>query len=187
MTNELEASMHTRNLTLLLLLTAALPVPALAVARQDVQAGMARCAVIADDRQYLDCLYGAAQPLRAQLGLPPAPATQIRLVPPATLAARPLVAAVPAAPPPKRGFLANLVGSDNHGALHIATYSFDKRGMFTVTLSDGEILRQADNDIHYAHWHAVPKGTVSVIDDSLGGQTIQIDGEQDPYLVRRVR
>ena len=56
-----------------------------------------------------------------------------------------------------------------------------------VVLTDGEILRQADNDIHYAHWHSAPKGVVSVIDNSLGGQSMDVDGEQDPYLVRRIR
>jgi hypothetical protein len=182
--------MKHRHLIMLALLTAALPGPALAGARQDVQAGMARCAAFADDRQYLDCLYGAAQPLRAQLGLPPAPAGQVRLVPPAAMSVRPLAAALPPAPPPpapKSGFLANLMGNDNHAKLHIATYTFDKHGMFTVTLTDGEILHQADNDVHYAHWHSAPKGVVSVIDDNLGNQSMEVDGEQDPYLVRRTR
>jgi hypothetical protein len=54
---------------------------ALADARQDVMFGAQRCAGIADDRTWLDCFYGAAQPMRAQLGLPPAPANQQRLVP----------------------------------------------------------------------------------------------------------
>ena len=44
--------------------------------------GISRCGGIADDRTWLDCVYGAAQPMRAQLGLPPAPASQQELVPP---------------------------------------------------------------------------------------------------------
>ena len=57
--------------------------PALAAARDDVLYGISRCGGIADDRTWLDCVYGAAQPMRAQLGLQPAPASQQKLVPPA--------------------------------------------------------------------------------------------------------
>ncbi len=52
-------------------------------ARDDVLDGISRCGGIPDDRTWLDCVYGAAQPMRAQLGLPPALASQQKLVPPA--------------------------------------------------------------------------------------------------------
>ncbi|HEU4551053.1 MAG TPA: hypothetical protein VFS01_15240, partial [Rhizomicrobium sp.] len=52
---------------------AVLPQAAKADPRDDVVAGMMHCAVITDDRQWLECYYGAAQPMRARLGLPPAP------------------------------------------------------------------------------------------------------------------
>ena len=60
-------------------------------ARDDVLAGISRCGGISDDRSWLDCVYGAAQPMRAQLGLLPALASQQKLVPPAI----PGVATVP--------------------------------------------------------------------------------------------
>ena len=41
--------------------------------------GLTRCANLTDDRQWLDCYYGAVQPVRAALGLPPALAAQIKL------------------------------------------------------------------------------------------------------------
>jgi hypothetical protein len=47
--------------------------------RDDVMAGAFHCAAIGDSRQWLDCYYGAAQPVRAELGLAPAPASQVRL------------------------------------------------------------------------------------------------------------
>src|ERR1700761_9836953 len=50
--------------------------------RDEVMAGAERCAGIADNRAWLDCFYGSAQPMRTMLVLPPAPATQTRLVPP---------------------------------------------------------------------------------------------------------
>ena len=54
--------------------------PALADARVDVVSGLTRCANITDDRQWLECYYGAAQPMRAWLGLPPAPQSQLKLL-----------------------------------------------------------------------------------------------------------
>jgi hypothetical protein len=41
--------------------------------RENVLLRLTRCAAIGDTRQYLDCYYAAAQPLRAELGLQPAP------------------------------------------------------------------------------------------------------------------
>ena len=41
--------------------------------RENVLLRLTRCAAIGDTRQYLDCYYAAAQPLRAALGLQPAP------------------------------------------------------------------------------------------------------------------
>src|SRR6201995_519782 len=82
--------------------------PAFAGTRDDVMSSATRCAGITDDRSWLDCYYGAAQPMRANLGLPPAPAPQTAKVPPGP--AR-VTSAAPAAPPAKRGFLDGLFGS----------------------------------------------------------------------------
>src|SRR5258708_16574331 len=54
-------------------------VPASARARDEAMAGAYRCAAIASTRSWLDCYYGAAQPVRAALGLAPAPAEQVNL------------------------------------------------------------------------------------------------------------
>jgi hypothetical protein len=55
-----------------LIVLPALGAPASTDPRADVIAGSSRCDGIPDNRTWLDCYYGAAQPLRAQLGLPPA-------------------------------------------------------------------------------------------------------------------
>ena len=47
--------------------------PAWADSRDLVIDRMSRCYSLTDTRQYLECLYGAVQPLRNELGLPPAP------------------------------------------------------------------------------------------------------------------
>ena len=87
-----------------LALAVLVPLAAQAGPRDDSRAGIARCDQIADDRQWLDCVYGAVQPMRARLSLSPAPDFQQRLVPGgAGPAARPLpqrpVAAAPASQP----------------------------------------------------------------------------------------
>ncbi len=53
--------------------------PASARPRDEAMAGAYRCAAIAATRSWLDCYYGAAQPVRAALGLVPAPAGQVSL------------------------------------------------------------------------------------------------------------
>jgi hypothetical protein len=64
-----------------LLVPAILGVAASAQARprDDALSGAIRCGVIVDSRQWLDCFYGAAQPVRAGLGLAPALAAQVQL------------------------------------------------------------------------------------------------------------
>jgi len=53
-----------------------------ATPRDRVKAASARCDAISDERTWLDCYYGAAQPVRGELGLAPASAAQQKLVPP---------------------------------------------------------------------------------------------------------
>ena len=56
-----------------------LAAPASARPRDDALTGAIRCGVIGDTRQWLDCYYGAAQPVRAALGLASALPGQIKL------------------------------------------------------------------------------------------------------------
>jgi len=133
------------------------PAPVLADAREDVVNGMTRCAALADDRQWLDCYYGAAQPMRSQLGLPPAPASQLKLLqmpsapasaPAAALPATVSHAAVRTGPPPmpKRSGLLDLFGgSDVVNNSPIQSYQVTAKG-FTVTLPDGQVWKQTEED-----------------------------------------
>src|SRR5689334_12429422 len=54
--------------------------PVVARPQDDVLSGVFRCAAIGDQKSWLDCFYGAAQPVRAALGLAPAPPSQSKLV-----------------------------------------------------------------------------------------------------------
>ena len=56
--------------------------PAMAGPREDVYSASLRCSAIKDDRSWLECYYGAAQPMRGQLQLPAAPVSQTSLIPP---------------------------------------------------------------------------------------------------------
>jgi hypothetical protein len=82
-----------------------------AATRDDVMYGASRCGGIQDNRAWLDCYYGAAQPMRAELGLTPAPLSQQNLVPaaiPGVPAPQSHAATPAAAPESKRGFFDTL-------------------------------------------------------------------------------
>lgn len=165
-----------------IILLAVLPMTALAGPRDDSRANIARCDQLQDDHQWLDCVYGAVQPLRSRLGLSPAPDFQQRLVPGGAIAARPLpqrpVAMAPAAP----------VQRSTENWVHLTAYNFDRRGMFTVTLPDGTIWRQQADDVNYAHWKdAASHYTVSV-GEGLGGHgTLVVRNDSNEYQVQRIR
>ena len=168
-----------------------LALPAFAGPREDTMSGIARCSTIADDRTYLDCLYGAAQPLRARLGLPPAPVAQQRLVPPATpsYAAPPLAPRAAMAPQAKpAGVVSNLLGNDSSAAW-IEVFSFDSHGLFTVTFSNGQVWRQNADDTARAHW----KGRASdysikfAVDASGRNGELMVRGDASTYQVHRLR
>ena len=179
---------------ILLLLSLACAGPALAGPREDSLAGVSRCASLPDDRSFLDCVYGAMQPMRAALGLTPALPAQQRLVPPVdpSLARAPRVQAMaPTAPvqqpaPAKEsGMFSNVFTG---GGLRMASYSFDRRGLFTVTLSDGSVWRQEARDTNYAHFAGKASNyAVNLHPGDLGKARLDVRGEDGTYLVERVQ
>jgi hypothetical protein len=125
---------------------------ALADAREDVVSSLTRCAALTDDRQWLDCYYGAAQPMRAWLGLSPAPQAQLKLLSvqpkPAGLPATVTRATVRSGPPPmpkRSGIFDIFSGDDIVNNTPIQSYEVTRDG-FTVTLPDGQVWRQTDDD-----------------------------------------
>lgn len=179
---------------------AAATLPAAAGPREDTMSGIARCSVIADDRTYLDCIYGAAQPLRARLGLPPAPVAQQRLVPqqggyappPAPVYAPPPVAAAPRvamAPAPKAVSTVDSILGNDPTAAWIEVFSFDHHGLFTVTFSNGQVWKQNANDPARAHWNgrASDYSIKFAIDATGRNGQLTVRGDATPYQVHRVR
>src|SRR5690349_22614280 len=107
---------------------AATTLQAQADTRDEIKAGIERCGVIHDNKVWLDCVYGAIQPMRAQLGLQPAPEYQQRLVPPPQAAyvapppdMQPRVATRPA-PRKKAGFFGNLLNAPPVSVSKMASY-----------------------------------------------------------------
>lgn len=130
-----------------------LSVPAYADTRDDVVQGILRCAAIKDDRTWLDCTYGAQQPMRAKLGLPSAPDFQQRLVPPAASSgtASPPSASVltdqeqRATPTrqPKPSISRVIAGTAAPVTVSTAaTVAYDTAGLFVVTLQNGQVWHQ---------------------------------------------
>lgn len=169
--------------------------------RDDVVSGIERCAVIHDNRLWLDCVYGAVQPMRAQLGLQPVPEFQQRLVPPAQLGiAPPLPAASAAAPAPGRtaarpaprrkvGFWENLLGNPPPlTSSRMASYSFEKGGGFLVTLENGERWRQTDVEGGTARWTREPAEYLVTINPGTSGTYfLRTDEGPQTYKVQPVK
>jgi hypothetical protein len=157
--------------------------------RSDVLSGIARCGAIADDHSWLNCLYGAAQPMRSQLGLPPAPPTQTGLVPPAS-AASPRFSAVPppaSAPRDSDGFFSRMLGGQPViTGIKLSDYYFNSQGFFVVTLANGQIWEQQDGP--QAHWRGpASRYVISISKGAVGSFNLTIGDENIAYKVRRIR
>jgi hypothetical protein len=167
-----------------------LAAPAGADTRDDVLAAVARCGVIHDDRVWLDCVYGAQQPMRAQLGLTPAPEFQQRLVPGANVAPPPRsVAAAPVRPRKKPGFFESMFSSTSLSeAPRMASYRYEKNGAFVVTLENGQEWRQTDVAGGGAGWNRQPSDYhVIVTAGAFGSYSLRTSDSPRIYKVERVR
>ncbi len=162
--------------------------PVLADTRDDVMAAMQRCRAIQDDRAWLDCTYGAEQPMRAKLGLTPAPEYQQRLVPralPAPAVDAGVQAAQPPAPPRGQGsILQILTGSAPPVAVSILeSIRYDSQGAFVITLQNGQVWRQIDAD--GARKPLVKIGAkVTVRPGALGTYNMEIEKSPHMYKVK---
>ncbi|HWY60793.1 MAG TPA: hypothetical protein VNW15_02720 [Rhizomicrobium sp.] len=155
---------------------------AIADTRNDVLERLTYCNTYSDGRTWLDCYYAAAQPERAELGLPAAPQAQTfeplfhRPAPSgATSLARPAEAGADGG----GGFLgllsADRVPPEQFGLINarpgpgpnvdrivdrLASYSFTN-GKFTVTLANGQIWRQTNGPA--ANWRSTPASYTATI------------------------
>lgn len=178
-----------------LLFLACAVVPGRAATRDEVYQALQRCNVVHDNHVWLDCLYGAVQPMRAELGLPSAPEGQVRLVPqggpisPVAMVRPSAPAAVTHPEPRHEGFLSYVLGGRRQvEAVPLRDYQFDGTRHFTVTLANGQVWRQADDDTRLASWKAAPAHYIATIKTgSLGSSILQVQGDASAFVVRPVR
>jgi hypothetical protein len=168
----------------------------LADAREDVVSGLTRCAQLTDDRQWLDCYYGAAQPMRAWLGLAPAPQAQLKLLQsqpqPTALPATVARSAVRTGPPPKpktSGIFDVFGGSDVVNNAPVASYDVKADG-FIVTLLDGQVWKQSDDDAikHPVRWtQPASSMRVTITQGAMHSFNLVVGDENLHHKVTRIR
>ena len=156
--------------------------------RGDVLSGIARCGAIADDHTWLNCIYGAAQPMRGQLGLPPAPPAQTSLVPTASAPSPRFSSPAPtvAAPKESGGFFSRILGGEAIiTAMPLSSYQFDSQGFFIITLANGQVWEQRDGPL--VHWRgAASQYLVSISKGAVGSFNLTVAHEGAQYKVRPV-
>ncbi len=146
-------------------------------ARDAVMAAAFRCHDLAEERPWLDCYYAAAQPMRQMLGLTPAPQAKAA---PAGPAPAPQTFGIPAAP--DIGATANQVTS------RMASYQFDRFGVFTATLANGQVWRQLSGDTDRAHWSKpADHYTVRITHGFLGSYNFRVGDNPGMFKVQRLR
>jgi hypothetical protein len=163
-------------------------VPALAdTTRDEVLAGVARCGVIHDDKVWLDCVYGAQQPMRAKLGLTPAPELQQRLVPGIATVPPPSPVTAMVKPGKKQNLFERMVATDMDTAPHMKEYHFERNGAFVVTLENGQQYRQTDVESGKARWTREPGAyRVRVTEAAFGGWNLRTNDSPRIYRVKPV-
>jgi hypothetical protein len=139
--------------------------------RNLVLAGASRCYPIADERQWLDCYYGSAAPMRAALGLSPGPAA-----PPLPREAQQALAA-----PAPRDLKFTKITSQ------VQSFTFNPQRNFTITLANGQVWQQVSGDTVYAHWSEPPSRYIATITHGfLGSYNLTIKGSPVLYKVHPV-
>lgn len=166
--------------------------------RDEVMSGAANCIRVAAERPWLDCYYAAALPMRVQLGLAapqaspkplPAPAPQLAYAAPAPVPAK------PAGPPPmprNTGLFAGMFDDAKPIVRNMPMQSFTmgKEGTFTVTLIDGQVWQQANEDqvYHPARWRKpASEMLVTIAPGVMHTFNMKVEGESRSYKVRRIK
>ena len=166
--------------------------PASAGVREDVLAAMQRCAVIPDDRTWLDCTYGAQQLMRSKLGLTPAPEFQQRLVPPATAMAPPPPVAVSSAPrvapPPPHRHSSGLMGlfSSNGRPVTVSVLvavRYDNQGGFIATLENGQVWHQVNVQTGEQKARLTLGSKITVVPGAMWSYDLKVGNSPHAYKV----
>ena len=153
--------------------------------RDDVMSTVLRCYAKPEDRAWLDCYYGAAEPVRALLGLPagPQPAPVVpqfssRIMPAPVRSGEDQFGLSDGAP----GRRVEQITS------RMTAYEFTRFKIFTVTLANGQVWRQLSGDISYAHWNKLPGSyLVTIRHGAFRSFNLQVKDIPTVFKVERVR
>jgi hypothetical protein len=169
-------------------------IPALAEpTRDEVMSAAERCYGIADNHAWLDCFYGSAQPMRSLLGLVPASAAQVKLVPPPGAnygGARAAPSRTAPLPPREEseGFFSALLGNGKPLVANMPMTAYELRPTgFVVTMPDGQRWAQNEGDGSVAHWRKPASAYLVTIGyGALKSVNLRVKGEDTIYKVHKV-
>ena len=69
----------------------------------------------------------------------------------------------------------------------MASYRFDRNGIFTVTLENGQVWQQLDGDSHVAHWSKEARDyAVNITTGAFKSFNLTVAGNPTTYKVRRI-
>jgi hypothetical protein len=186
--------------------------PEEAAARDKVIADALHCSTLQDERQWLDCYYRAAQPMRAQLKLSPVPEALIDMTSSQTRSDAGTRGSMPNGGSAKSPVISSRTfGLDENGPVdqfglaapsgpqvaqkksldhvtsRIADYSFNRSGLFTLRLANGQVWRQIEGDQARARLRLPPEKYVANIKHGFfHSYNILISGVSGLFRVRRV-
>jgi hypothetical protein len=139
--------------------------------RSQVISEAGRCYDQGEDRDWLECYYRAALPMREQLGLSVPSGMQLASSIPGNSGAA----------------VQSGLATDQTIVSRMVNYSFDLQGIFTVTLENGQTWRQIDGDSRDAFW-TKPAGAylVTIRHGMSGSFMLTVRNESRVYRVRRI-
>jgi hypothetical protein len=139
--------------------------------RNRVMVAASRCYAVANDREWLDCYYGAAGPMRSALGL-------------ATPASREYPKQEASLPPEHARSELDFTKITSK----VEDFQFDRSRNFRITLSNGQAWQQVAGDTSYAHWKKPPGSYIAVITHgAFGSFNLQMKGSPLIFKVRPVQ
>lgn len=161
-------------------------------ARDTVISAAFGCTAIEDDRQWLDCYYAAAQAMRAQLKLSPAPQERLRATATSSITSGARVTtAVPGLTPRDDEFGNEIAPSQvlpalDHIVSRMAAFKFDRYGIFTLTLANGQVWQQLEGDTAFAKLKPPASNYVVTIQRGFfGSYNLTIKGVPGLFRVHR--
>jgi hypothetical protein len=137
-----------------------------------------QCDDLGAEREWLDCYYDAAAPVRAELGLPVRATVQ-----------KPVMGAMSrdSTAPLEFGLRPQMPKSDGQVVARLNSYEFDRYGIFTVKLSNGQIWRQRSGDTKFAHWNqSAATYTAVITPGALGSFNLRVLRSPGLFKVERV-